>query len=127
MKVAYLGDAGWSWFKVGNESYTMYSLHGASGSKFVYTKLKAVVDISHSFEADILAMGHVHACADTYQLVQRYDKQSKTLVERKKLLVITGHYLKYGGYGQAKGYPLEKLGSPLLKFDSLKHDVHISW
>lgn len=127
MKVPYLGDAGWSHFKVGNESYTMYSLHGASGSRFVHTKLKALVDISHSFEADILSMGHVHACADTYQLVQRFDKRMKTLVERKKLLVITGHYLKYGGYGAARGFPIEKLGSPLLKLHSDKHDVHISW
>ncbi len=127
LKIAYMGDAGWNWFQVGSETYTMYALHGATGSRYIYTKLKALVDISHSFDADILAMGHVHSCADTYQLVQQYDKARKTIIERKKLLVITGHYLKYGGYVASKGYSLEKLGSPLLHLYGDKRDVHISW
>lgn len=54
----YLGAACWSLFRVGTESYRVYALHGASGSRYVHTKIKALVDISHSFEgADLLVMG----------------------------------------------------------------------
>ena len=128
LKIPYLGWAGWSRFLVGRQSYTMYALHGSSGAKFVYTKLKSLVDISHSFACDLLAMGHVHDCADASQLVQVVDPRSKTVVERKKFVVITGHYLAYqGGYAQAKGLPLSKLGSPKVKFFSDHHDIHVSW
>ncbi len=57
LRIPYLGSACWSLVYVGSQSYTIYSLHGSSGSRFVYTKLKALVDISHNFNADIIAMG----------------------------------------------------------------------
>ena len=57
LNVPYLGYACWNLVYVGNQSYTIYSLHGSSGSRYVYTKLKALVDIAHNFDADILAMG----------------------------------------------------------------------
>lgn len=128
LKIPYLGSACWSYFKVGDQTYKVYALHGASGSRFVYTKLKALVDISHSFDADLIAMGHVHECADTSQIVQTYDPHKKVIVERKKWLLITGHYLSYdGSYGQAKGMPIGKMGSPKVKFFSGRHDIHLSW
>lgn len=128
LKIPYLGSACWNHWRVGNETYSVYALHGASGSRYVYTKLKALVDISHSFDADILAMGHVHECADTSQLVQVYDARRKTVIEHKKYLLVTGHYLSYdGSYGQAKGMPIPKLGSPKVKLFPNRHDIHISW
>jgi predicted MPP superfamily phosphohydrolase len=126
--VRYLGSACWNLFRVGGENYLVYALHGSSGSRFVYTKLKAVVDISHSFSADLIAMGHVHECADTSQLVQSVDLRNKIVREQKKFLLLTGHYLGYDeSYAQAKGMPLSKLGSPKVKFFSDHHDIHISW
>lgn len=128
LRVPFLGDAGWSYFKVGSEHYTLYTLHGASGSRYVYTKLKSLVDISHSFNADLIAQGHVHSCADTSQLVQYVHRSSGVVREFKKFLVLTGHYLSYDrSYAQAKGLPIEKLGSPKVKFYADHHDIHISW
>jgi len=125
--VPYLGYACWNIIYVGNQSYTIYSLHGSSGSRYVYTKLKALVDISHNFDADILAMGHVHELADEAILVQQVDKQRKMVIERKKYLLITGSYLKYDdSYAQEKGYPMGKLGSPKVKLFANKYDIHIS-
>lgn len=127
LHIPYMGAAGWTRFSVGTKKYMMYSLHGSSGSKYVYTKLKSLVDISHSFDADILACGHVHSCADTYQIVQKYDRHCGVVKDHKKLIVITGHYLKYGGYGAAKGYPVEKMGSPLIHLHSDRHETGVSW
>ena len=73
-------------------------------------------------------MGHVHDCIDNAQVVQYIDTKLKTVKERKKWLVITGHYLKYdNSYAQTAGYPISKMGSPKIKFYSKKHDMHISW
>lgn len=126
--IPYLRCACWNLWRVGKEIYRVYALHGASWARFSYTKLKAVVDISHSFDADLIAMGHTHSLIDDAQLVQYVDSRSKTVKERKKFLVLTGSYLAYdGSYVQEHGYPLTKLGSPKVKFFADKHDIHVSY
>lgn len=127
LNISYLNSAAWNLWYVGNQSYSVYALHGSSGSRFIYTKLKALVDISHSFNADLMAMGHIHEIGDASQLVQEVDRQYKVVVEKKKFLVLTGSYLKYEkSYVQEKGYPISKMGSPKVKFFAKKKDIHIS-
>jgi len=127
LQVPYLGYACWNLLYVGNQSYSVYALHGSTGSRYVYTKLKALVDISHNFDADLLMMGHVHELDENAILVQRVDRSSKTIKERKKYLLLTGSYLQYDdSYAQEKGYPMGKLGSPKVKLFSDKHDIHLS-
>ena len=126
--VPYLHYACWNLFYVGEESYTVYALHGTTSSRFVHTKLKALVDISHNFDADLIVMGHVHELADASTLVQKVDRKRKTVTERKKFLLLTGHYLRYDrSYAQEKGLPLGKMGSPKAKLFANKHDIHISY
>ena len=126
LDVPYLGDACWSVFSVGNQRYTMYSLHGRTGAKFDGTALLALERISASFTADVVAQGHCHKAANASVITQRVvDGQVK---EFKKHLVITGSYLKYdGGYAQTVGLPLSKLGSPKLKLFAKKKDISVSW
>ena len=126
--VTYLGSACWNLFKVNKQNYLVYSLHGSSGSRYVYTKLKSLVDISHNFDADLICQGHINDCADTSMIVQKIDLRSKTVIEHKKFLVLSGHYLKYdNSYAQDKGFPIGKEGSPKIKFFSEKKDIHISF
>ena len=128
LDVPFLGMACWNIFYVGKQSYTVYSLHGSSGSRYVYTKLKSLVDISHSFSADLIVQGHVHELADASQIVQVLDKKRKVIMEKKKFLLLTGHYLNYDkSYGQAKGLPIGKKGSPKVKFWGDRFDIHISY
>jgi len=125
--IPYLGAAGWSLFRVGGQNYTTYSIHGSSGSKFNYTKLKAAIDTSHYFSADILTYSHVHNIITDSIERQFVDLRSKTIQYRKSYIIITGHYLKYhGSYAQAKGLPPSKLGSPKLKLFRDKFDIHVS-
>jgi predicted phosphodiesterase len=125
--VPYLGMACWNLVYVGNQSYTIYALHGASGSRFQHTKMKALMDISHNFEADVLAMGHVHDVITGWLLVQKLDKTRKMILEKKKVLIITGHYLSYdNSYAQEKGWGMGKMGSPKVKLFVNKHDMHAS-
>lgn len=95
LKIPYLGSACWSLLKVGIQSYSIYSLHGATGSKFIYTKMKSLVDIAHNFSAEIIAQGHTHEIAQEAITEQYIDRRSGCVKERKKYLILTGSYLKY--------------------------------
>ena len=123
--VPYLGSACWHLFYVGKERYTLYTLHGASGSRFIHTKLKAVTDIAHYFPtADIVAMGHVHDLASV--AIERQTVYGTGIVHRKQYCLLTGHYLGYKeSYAEAKGMPPSKVGSPEVKFYENERDVHI--
>ena len=126
LNIPYLGDACWSRFSVGKQTYSIYSLHGRTGCRFDGTALLALERLAVSFAADLVAMGHTHKCISSNII---YQKQVNGVVkEFKKFLLITGSYLKYdGGYGQTLGLPISKLGSPKVKFFVDKHDIHISW
>jgi predicted phosphodiesterase len=121
----YLGDACWSKFVVGEHSYTVYSLHGRSGAKFDGTALLALERLAAPFHADVVACGHSHKCISSAVMMQM--RLRDRIVEHRKHLVITGHYLRYGGYAQAYGLPPSKLGSPKLQFRSDIHRVSVSW
>ena len=122
----YLGNACWNIFKVGDERYSIYSLHGRTGARYDGTALLALERISTSFYADLIAMGHAHKCIDSILLMQR--PIGARITEHKKFLLITGHYLNYdGGYGQTLGLPLTKKGSPKVRFYKNKHDITIHW
>lgn len=123
--VPYLGDACWNLFRVNGESYTIYSLHGRTGSKFDGTALLALERLAAPFHADMVVMGHAHKCISSSVLMQVV--RNGRVKEHKKHLLITGSYLKYGGYAQTFGLPPSKLGSPKVKFMSDKHDISISW
>jgi predicted phosphodiesterase len=126
LKVRYLGDACWSRFKVGKQAYSIYSLHGRTGSRFDGTALLALERISTSFFCDLICMGHTHKLISSTVLIQKIE--NLLVKEHKKTLLITGSYLKYdGGYGQALGLPISKLGSPKAKFHANKKDIDISW
>jgi len=125
LSVSYLGDACWNLFRVGSQSYAIYSLHGRTGSKFDGTALLALERLAAPFHADLVVMGHAHKCISSSVLMQKLHNGS--VVEHKKHLLITGSYLKYGGYAQTFGLPPSKLGSPKVKFMSSRHDISVSW
>lgn len=126
LKVKYLANACWNYFRVGKQTYSMYSLHGRTGSKFDGTALLALERISASFFCDLIVMGHTHKCINSIVVNQMV--RNGVVVEHKKHLLITGSYVKYdGGYAQTAGMPISKLGSPKVKFYSSKKDILISW
>ena len=126
LDVPYLGDACWQQFRVGHETYSIYSLHGRTGSRFDGTALLALERISTSFFADMVCMGHAHKVINSIVLMQKV--VNGLVKEHKKHLLICGSYVKYDrGYGQTLGLPISKLGSPKVKFYANKHDLVVSW
>jgi UDP-2,3-diacylglucosamine pyrophosphatase LpxH len=125
LSVPYLEDACWNYFRVGKQSYSIYSLHGRTGSKFDGTALLALERLGAPFHGDLVVMGHAHKCISSSVIMQKVSHGM--VVEHKKHLLITGSYVKYGGYAQTFGLPPSKLGSPKVKFMSDRHDISVSW
>lgn len=126
LNVKYLGNACWNTFKVGKQRYSIYSLHGRTGSRFDGTALLALERISTSFFCDLIVMGHAHKMISSTVIMQKVI--GNQVVEHKKTLLITGSYLKYdGGYAQTVGLPISKLGSPKIKFCADTKDIFVSW
>jgi len=126
LKVPYLGYAGWSLLYVGEQSYVLYTHHGASSATTLPSKIKSLIALSENGYADIIAMGHVH---ETWAgaIEKEYVNRKRKTVEIKRVeLIITGHYLNYDGYARTKAYSMGKQGSPKLKLFSDKFDVHTS-
>lgn len=128
LNVPFLHSACWNLFNVNGINYSMYSLHGASGSKFIYTKLKAGTDISHYFPfADVIAHAHIHDIASIALERQYIDMRAKQIKYFKQYVVLTGHYLGYDlSYAQEKGFPPSKVGSPRVLLFGDRKDVHVS-
>jgi hypothetical protein len=127
LKVPYCGYACWHLIKVGKQNYTVYATHGSSNSTQSYTKLNAAIKISYFLQSDVIAYGHTHELSTATRIIQKVDLRSKTVVEKKQYIVMTGSYLSWsGGYAEQKGLPPTKLGSPKAKFLVDTHDVHFS-
>lgn len=126
LKAPYLGSAGWSLFYVGNQSYTLYTIHGVSSARHKYTKIKAVLDIASTFHADIVVMGHIHDLDITSGERQGVDKKKKIIYNKKYIALLSGHFLNYDGYAKMYGFEIGKQGSPKIKLFGDKFDLHPS-
>lgn len=127
LKIPYLGYACWHILKAGQQNYTMYSTHGSSNATMGYTKMNAAIKIGYFLNADVIAYAHTHELSTGTRIIQQIDLRSRTIVEKKQYVVMTGSYLNWEkGYAQVKGLPPTKLGSPKAKFRADDHDVHFS-
>ena len=101
--------------KVGKQTYTLYVIHGRTSAR--YRPFIQVEHILNTSNADIVAHGHNHVL--DMRLYRKFvpdivDNQPvRKIVEQ--LGVLTGCFLRYGGYVEAKSYPLNRMGAPILR------------
>jgi len=129
LRIPYLGGAMWNLFYVGNQSYKIYALHGKSGARMLWTKVKAVSDIAQNVapNAHIVAMGHVHENVVVERDFMDVSAKRKKVVQPKRFICLTGHYLGYDdSYAQEGGMGLGRKGSPKFKLFADKFDIHAS-
>lgn len=127
LNISYLGVGAVHYFMVGNERYTFYTTHGASGSRLPHTKIKAVLNLANMIDCDVYCMGHLHTLDHHIRNFYRVDKKSRTIKEHNKHFVLTGSYLKHwNSYAQIKGYEPSRRGSPKIKLSGLENRIRVS-
>jgi len=127
LNINYLGVGAAHIFRIGKQTYTMYTTHGNSGARMPHTKIANVIKMQSMIDADIYAAGHVHQLSHHVQNFYKIDKRSKMVVEAQKHYILTGSYLNHwGGYAHVMNMEPARIGSPKLKLSGLEKRVRVS-
>jgi len=72
-------------------------------------------------------MGHVHDVQGNFEPYWTVDTRNRTLIEKKRLYVLTGHFLEYHGTYQEQFCKIPgKLGVAKIKLFKDRWDIHVS-
>jgi len=127
LNVPYFGWAKLHRIRVGKETYTIYTCHGASGAKLPTSKIKAAFNMGDVVNAEVYAMGHVHMLGHQSRMHYETDNRNHTIHETEKHYVLTGHYLNFwGSYAHMSNMEPNRQGSVKLKLHGDEHVIRIS-
>ena len=125
--VKYLGYACWNMFWVGGQKYSMYSTHGSGGSRYKHTKLKTAMDLAQWIDADVIAMGHLHALGTETMIKQGVDFRNRQVKDSECQIVLTGSFMDWDkSYAQMMNMPITKLGAPQMKLWASHSTVEVT-
>lgn len=127
LDVSYFGHSVLHHLRFKKQTYTLYTTHGNSGSTTPQGKLGMVLKLGEIINSDLIACGHVHDLLSYSQEYMTINLKDKTLENKERFYVITGHYLEYGGYAENKNYAPGKIGCAKVYFDGNKHDIDIKF
>lgn len=131
LDIPYFGEAAFLNVSVGNNSYKIYALHGASNSVSPTGKMTSLYRFLSYIDADVFMMGHTHSKefreVPYFTLSQsRSPLRDTGIYKRKRALVLTGSFLDYGGYAALRGLPPQTMGTVRISLFKNKWDVHVS-
>jgi predicted phosphodiesterase len=106
--------------------YTIYATHGHGGGRKTGGKANNLEDMANIVFADCYVASHTHQVLAFPKTFFVPDLHNNTITEVKQTFVSAGSFLKWGGYAEAKGYNPAKLGSPRIRLDGKRKDVHVS-
>jgi len=112
--------------KIGNINYVIYAAHGNTCSLSPAGKLNACLKMGNYIDADIYMMGHVHELMSHSTEYFKINIKDKMVEKDKRYYIITGHFLKYGGYAEQKGYAPGKAGVAKILLNAKEKDCHVS-
>jgi hypothetical protein len=107
-------------------TYTMFMLHGWTGSRTIGGKANNLESLSDSVVADIYLSSHTHTQMAFPERILIPDTRTKTLKWKRQLFVSSGSFLEWSGYPIRKGYKPASLGSPRIRLNGTRKDVHVS-
>ena len=110
-------------------SKRFYIHHGAGAAATHSGKLNRLINFMHSFRADVYMIGHVHDQTGKRIVEIGADRLCTTLVERVKLGIISGSYLRtyaegITSYGEIKGYSPVNLGASSVVITPMTGEMH---
>lgn len=96
--------------------FRLWMHHGAGGAQTKGGKMNRLKKFMDAFEADIYMMGHVHDQTGTREVVLSTDGSGSKLIQKEKIGVISGGYLKtytqgVTTYGEVAGYNPTTMGA----------------
>jgi len=127
MGTRYLGLGKVHHLRIGKQTYTAYTTHGASGATKTHTKIAACLNLEKVVDVEIYAMGHLHQLTHHVRNFYGINKSKKQVQVQKKHFVLTGSYLNYpGSYAQMKCMEPARLGSPVIQLSGVEHKISVA-
>jgi len=106
------------------QNYSIYLKHGKSFARTPGGRINAVMRMGLIVEADLYLHAHLHDLIHEIQDIYSIDRGNKQL--KRRHYVVTGSYMKYGGYAEEAGYPpAGPSGSARVKFHSDEHRITV--
>ncbi len=107
-------------------TYTFFQLHGHSGGRKVGGKANALAAMAESVTADCYIASHTHTPLVFPGRVVVPQSRTKSLVYQKQLFVSAGSFAEWEGYAIRKNFSPAPLGSPRIRLDGTRKDIHCS-
>lgn len=128
LNIPYMGLSMAIKFEVGSEEYYGYFHHSTGGGGSLGSALNRAVKLQDIVQGmDFYCKGHAHQLVNGSRVVYRPNKTGTALEEHRMLYVDCGSFLDYPeSYAEMMMLSPGKLGSPRIRLNGRKHDVHVS-
>ena len=107
-------------------TYTLFMLHGWTGARRIGGKANNLEDMAKSVVSDLYVASHTHQKFMFPRPVVIPETRTKTLKFKKQVFVSAGSFMEWAGYAVRKGYNPASLGSPRIRLNGTRHDIHVS-
>lgn len=126
--IPYMGLSTVIRFNVREESYYGYFHHSTGGGGTLGSALNRAVKLQDIVQGvDFYCIGHNHQLVNGSRVVYRPTASGDGIEEQRMWYVDCGSYLDYPeSYAEMMMLSPGKLGSPRIRLDGTKHDVHVS-
>jgi hypothetical protein len=106
--------------------YSMVATHGFAGGRLAGSSVNATRSLGSVYGADIIITSHRHLDAVTKDEFYGVDYHNKSVTKMKRMFVSAGTFLGYSSYAIRKGLQPNGTGTPRIRLDGRKKDVHVS-
>ncbi len=106
--------------------YTVFMLHGWTGARTIGGKANNLSSLAQIVDAEIYISSHTHQKVAFPMRKPFPDVNRKRLIYKKQMFVSAGSFLDWEGYSVRRGYQPVSLGSPRIRLDGRRRDVHVS-
>lgn len=106
--------------------YSLLVTHGWAGGRLAGSSINSTRDLGAVYAADCVITSHRHLDAGTKDEFYFPDFHNKTVTKIKRMYVSAGTFMKYAPYAMRKGLRPNGTGTPRIRLDGTKKDVHVS-
>jgi len=101
--------------RVGPQVYTIHVIHGSTAAR--YRTFIQIEKLMENYSTDIVAHGHNHVLdvKPYLNFITEYNDGIPVRKVRQRLGVLTGCFLRYGGWAESKSYRMNGMGAPILR------------
>ena len=103
--------------------YAIYGKHGSGGGRKVGAKAIRLFEMAEVIDADVFIHSHTHVPMVLRKTFFRVDYRNEKATPIEQLFVNTNAFLKYGGYGEEKGFSPTSIKYPKIILNGIKRET----